>query len=283
MQEPFIGSEALHRGAMNRHQLRTRYRPLLPDVYLSARDEPSLEQRISAAWLWAKGAATVAGAAAASLHGTKWIPKNVPVELIFANSRPPRGVLTRRCLLLEGETQLLDDRSVTTPERTAFDIGRGGALHSAVARLDALAAATGFKVDDVLDIVRRHPHSPGLRRLETALELVDAGAQSPRESYLRLLLIEAGLPRPQTQVPVPGVDGIPVAFIDVGWSEYMVGVEYEGEHHQSDRRCYVDGIRRLEMLEQMGWLIVRIVAEDRRADIVRRVRTAIVERGWVVH
>ena len=190
--------------------------------------------------------------------------------------------LTRRCLLLEGETQLIDGRSVTTPERTAFDIGRGGAIHSAVARLDALAAATGFKVDDVLHIARRHPRSPGLRRLETALELVDAGAQSPRESYLRLLLIEAGFPRPQTQIPVLGADGIPDAYIDVGWEEYLVGVEYEGGQQQTDRRRYVYDIHRLEMLEQRGWLIVRIVAEDRRSDIVRRVRMAMVERGWTM-
>jgi hypothetical protein len=43
VQEPFIGSEALERGALNRHQLRTRYRALLPNVYLSTSAEPSLE------------------------------------------------------------------------------------------------------------------------------------------------------------------------------------------------------------------------------------------------
>jgi hypothetical protein len=280
VQEPFIGSEALERGTLNRHQLRTRYRALLPDVYLSARAQPSLEQRIAAAWLWSKGAATIAGAAAAALHGTKWIPKDVPVELICTNSRPPRGVLTRRCLLSQGEAQVIDGRSVTTPERTAFDIGRGGAMHSVVARLDALAAATGFRVEDVLEIAQSHRHSPGLRRLEIALELVDAGAQSPRESYLRLLLIEAGFPRPQTQISVLGADGIPDAHIDLGWPEYMVGVEYEGDQHQTDRRRYVYDIHRLEMLEERGWLIIRVVAEDGRANIARRVAAALVERGW---
>lgn len=192
-------------------------------------------------------------------------------------------MLTRRYTLLDGETQTVAGRLVTTPERTAFDIGRRGAIHSAVARLDALAAATGFKVENILGISRRHPGSPGLRRLETALELVDAGAQSPRESYLRLLLIDAGFPRPQTQIPVLGADGVPVAHIDVGWEQYMVGVEYEGEQHQTDRRRYVYDIQRLEMLEQMGWLIVRVVAEDHRANIVRRVRVAMVECGWTAY
>ncbi|MGB8390549.1 endonuclease domain-containing protein, partial [Mycobacterium sp.] len=261
--EPFIGSEALASGTMSRHQLRTRHRAVFPNVYLSNDVELRLELRIFAAWLWSRRTATIVGAAAAALHGAQWIPDDVPVELIHTNPRPPHGVLTRRYALLDGETQTMDGRAVTTPERTAFDIGRRGAVRSAVVRLDALARATGFKVDDVLRIARCHPGSPGLRRLETALQLVDPGAQSPRESYLRLLLIDAGLPRPQTQIPVPGVDGIPVAYLDLGWEDYLVGVEYDGDQHRTDRRQYVKDIRRIEMLERMGWIVVRVVAEDR--------------------
>jgi hypothetical protein len=273
--EPFIGSEALACGALSRHQLRARYRAVFPNVYLSRDAQVSLELRISAAWLWSGRAATIVGAAASALHGAKWIPDDVPVELNHSNTRPPRGVLTRRDALLDGETQTLDGRTVTTPERTAFDIGRRGAVHSAVVRLDALARATGFKVDDVLRVTRCHPHSPGLRRLETALELVDPGAESPRESYLRLLLIDAGLPRPQTQIPVLGTDGIPVAYLDLGWEDQMVAVEYDGDHHRTDRRQYVKDIRRQEMLERMGWIIVRVVAEDGPTTILRRVRAAL--------
>jgi hypothetical protein len=275
MREPFLGSEALACGALSRHELRTRYRAVFPNVYLSNDAELSLERRISAAWLWSKRTATIVGAAAAALHGAKWIPDNVPVELIHTNPRPPHGVLVRRDALLDGETQTMDGRAVTTPERTAFDIGRRGAVRSAVVRLDALARATGLKVNDVLRVAKCHPRAPGLRRLESALELVDAGAQSPRESYLRLLLNDAGLPRPQTQIPVLGVDGIPVAYLDLGWEDYLVAVEYDGDQHRTDRRQYVKDVRRLEMLERMGWIIVRVVAEDSPAATVRRVRAAL--------
>ena len=260
---------------MSRHQLRSRYRAVFPNVYLSNDVQLSLELRIQAAWLWSNRQATIVGAAAAALHGAKWIPDDVPVELIHTNTRAPRGVLTRREVLIDGETQTIAGRAVTTPERTAFDIGRRGATRSAVVRLDALARATGFKVDDVLRVAKCHPRSPGVRRLETALELVDPGAQSPRESYLRLLLIDAGLPRPQTQIPVLGVDGIPVAYLDMGWEDWMVAVEYDGDQHRADRRQYVKDVRRLEMLERMGWLVVRVVAEDRPAVVLRRVRAAI--------
>lgn len=273
--QPFIGSEALASGALSRHQLRTRYRAVFPNVYLPLHVEASLELRIVAAWLWSRRRGIIAGAAAAASHGARWVPDDVPVELIHTNSRTPPGVLTRRDSLLDNEVQIIGGRTVTTPERTAFDIGRRGAVRSAVVRLDALVRATGFKVEDVLGIAKAHPRCPGLRRLESALELVDAGAQSPRESYLRLLLIDAGLPRPQTQIPVIGTDGMPVAYLDLGWEDCMVAVEYDGDQHRVDRRQYVKDIRRLEMLEQLGWFVVRVVAEDNPAAIVHRVRTAL--------
>lgn len=275
MAVPFIGSEALAAGRLSHHRLRVSYRAVFPDVYVPQHVEPSLEVRVRAAWLWSGRRAVVGGAAAAALHGAEWIPDGVPVELIHTNTRPPDGVLIRRDRLCAGETQLCDGLVVTTPERTAFDIGRRGAAHSAVVRLDALSRATGFKADDVLRVATAHPRSPGLRRLEAALDLVDPGAQSPRESYLRLLLIDAGLPRPQTQIPVLGADGLPVAYLDMGWEDPMVAVEYDGDHHRTDRRQYVKDIRRIEMLEQLGWIIVRVVAEDRPAGILRRVRAAL--------
>jgi hypothetical protein len=280
--EPFIGSEALRRGAVNRHQLRTRYRAVFPNVYLPKQVQPSLQQRAVAAWLWSHRQGVIAGAAAAALHGAKWIDDDVPVELIYANPRSPRGVWTRRDALLVGEVQTIAGRVVTTPERTAFDIGRRDPRHAAVARLDALVRATNFKLDDVAGVAVRHPGARGLRQLETALDLVDPGAQSPRESYLRLLIVDAGLPRPQTQIPVLGADGVAFAYLDLGWEDYMVAVEYDGDQHRVDRRQYVKDIRRLESLERMGWVIVRVVAEDHPADILRRIRRALESRSLTV-
>ncbi len=124
MGDPFVGSDALARGLLSRHQLRTQYRAVLPNVYLPNQTPPSLRQRIAAAWLWSGRQGTIAGTAAAALHGAKWIDDNVPVELIHANPRAPHGVVTRRDILLADEVQTLAGRAVTTPERTAFDIGR---------------------------------------------------------------------------------------------------------------------------------------------------------------
>jgi hypothetical protein len=275
--EPFIGSEALTRGALNRHKLRTHYRAVCPNVYVRKHLQLSLEQRITAAWLWSGRQATIAGAAAAALHGANWINKDVAVELIHPNARTPPGVVTRRARLLDDEVQTLAGRAVTTPERTAFDLGRRGTVRSAVAQLDALAHATGFKVDDVAALANRHPHARGLCQLHNVLDMVDAGAQSPKETYLRLLLVQAGFPRPETQISVKTNDT--TFYLDMGWSEFMVAVEYDGDQHRTDRWQYVKDVRRLEILQRLGWVVIRVIAEDHAADIVRRVRQALRSRS----
>jgi hypothetical protein len=281
--EPFLGSEALASRALNRHQLRSRFAAIYPDVYLAKDVQPTLRQRTRGAWLWSERRGIVAGLAAAAFHGTKWIDEDTPIELIHANPRAPDGVITRRVSLLEGEYQRRGEITCTTPARAAFDIGSRarGTLATTVAHLDALVHATKVTAGAVAEVAARHPGSPGLRQLETALELVDGGAASPRETRLRLLLIGAGLPVPTTQIPVVR-DGRAIAYLDMGWEELMVAVEYDGDQHRTDRAQYVKDIRRIELLERMGWIIVRVVAEDRPADILRRVHDAIARRSSIV-
>jgi very-short-patch-repair endonuclease len=72
--------------------------------------------------------------------------------------------------------------------------------------------------------------------------------------------------------------GTLIAYLDMGWPDLMVAVEYDGEQHRTDRRQYTWDLRRLELLEQLGWIVIRVVAGDRREDILRRVRAAIARR-----
>lgn len=67
--------------------------------------------------------------------------------------------------------------------------------------------------------------------------------------------------------------------MDMGWEETKVAVEYDGDQHRSSRAQYVRDIRRLETLERMGWIVVRVVAEDHRDDVIRRVLEARARRG----
>ncbi len=184
-------------------------------------------------------------------------------------------MVTRDDLLLDHEFQSLEGLLVTTPERTAFDLGRRDRLGVAVARLDALAAARDFKVRDVLELMRNHRLARGLRQLESALDLVDGGAQSPRETSLRLLLIRAGFPRPQTQIPVLSPDGLRKYYLDMGWKHLKLAVEYDGDQHRVDPVQFAYDIRRLEDLHTLGWTDIRVAKGHRSADVIRRVQRAL--------
>jgi len=164
--------------------------------------------------------------------------------------------------------------AVTSPARTAFDIGRRGRLDDAIARLDALARATDVKVPAVEELAFRHPHTRGLRQLEQALHLMDAGAQSPKETWLRLLLIRAGLPRPRTQIPVLSPDGRRWYYLDMCWDSINLAVEYDGDHHRSDPVRFAYDIQPLEDLRELGWTVTRVVPRHRPADVIGRVKQA---------
>jgi very-short-patch-repair endonuclease len=275
--QPFIGSEALAAGVVTWHELDRYYQAIMPNVYVEKWLQLSFRQRILAAWLWSQRDAVVAGAAASALHGAKWVDDDAVVELIWRNARAPKGVKTRDELLLDGETQQIGGLCVTTPERTAFDLARRGTVGQAVARLDALAAATDFKVDDVHELSAQHRHTRGLRQLKVALDLVDAGAQSPKETWLRLLLIQDGFPKPQTQIPIPGPNGFPKYFLDMGWEDIMLAVEYDGDQHRTSRPQYVWDAARLEYVTATGWTHIRVLREHRPRDVIRRV-----QRAWDV-
>lgn len=270
--EPFIGTEAVKAGTLRKHQLRSRFRTVFPDVYVQRDHKLTPRDRAVAAWLWSHRQGVLAGLTAAAWQGSKWVDEDLPVELVWSNARPPRGMRTYHYSLAPEDVRVVAGIPTTTPERTAFDIGRRRPMGTAIAHLDALARATGTKVDEVLAIADRHRGARGLRQLETALDLVDPGAQSPKETWLRLLLIRAGLPRPTTQIPV--MAGAQRYYLDMGWEDLMVAAEYDGEQHRLDPLQYAWDIRRREALDRLGWIVIRVIASDRPADIVERVRDA---------
>ncbi|MDT5118913.1 MAG: hypothetical protein QOE30_4652 [Mycobacterium sp.] len=118
-----------------------------------------------------------------------------------------------------------------------------------------------------------------MKAASCVLDLVDGGAQSPKETWLRLLLVSAELPPPQTQIAVRNEWGWAEAYLDMGWEDIKVAVEYDGDQHRSSRAQYVKDIRRLEMLERTGWIVVRVIAEDHPDDIIRRVHQARARRA----
>jgi hypothetical protein len=212
------------------------------------------------------------------LHGARWVDDTTPIEIVAEHTRPRPGVIVREERIAADEITCIGELPVTSLARTALDLGRHLRRDRAVAHLDALAAATGVTADDAIELAGRYRGARGIRRARTALALMDAGAQSPKETWLRLLLIDGGLPAPRTQIRV--TDGFREAFIDMGYDEPMVGLGYEGAHHEADRVQYIHDIGRFELIERQGWLDLRVVAEHSRQFILHRVREAFARRGF---
>ena len=254
--------------------LRTKYVKLHHNVYAPNGLELSATDRAIAAWLWSRRSATLVGHSAAAVHGTQWLPDDIPAELARVRQPAPHGIVIHSGTLADDELCLRASIDCTTAARTAYDLGRRVPGDTAIIRIDALLNATGCMVADIERIADRYAGARGIRRLRTVLDLVDGGAESPKETELRLLLVRDGLPRPVTQIWVGR------RRIDMGWPPWKVGVEYDGEHHWTNPRAYAEDIERLEYLAAQGWTIVRVSSRQLRFDragILKRVRSALAQ------
>ena len=273
MDRPFVGAEARSMGLVRKHELRSRFQAIYPGVYVCRTTTPSFRDRAEAAWLWSHRDGVLSGLTAARLWGAKWVDETLPIELIHTNGRPPPGIRVFKECLDPHERGLCVSLPVTTVPRTAFDIGRRGSLGESVARLDALSNATGVTGAEIAAVADAHRRTRGVRQLDKALTLFDAGAESPRETWLRLMVIEAGFPRPRTQIPVV-VDGRRKYYLDMGWEALLVALEYDGDHHRTDRIQFARDITRLEELADLGWTVIRVAAGTARAEILARLHRA---------
>jgi hypothetical protein len=51
-------------------------------------------------------------------------------------------------------------------------------------------------------------------------------------------------------------------------------MDYEGEHHRTNRRVFNRDIRKAETVAALGWTDIRITAEDGEAVVVQRLTKA---------
>ncbi|NUT39681.1 MAG: hypothetical protein HOV86_06785 [Thermoactinospora sp.] len=217
---------------------------------------------------------------AAHLWGLTALPWSAPeaawpVELAVAQPMELVGCLTHVEAVPAREVTLRDGVRVTTQERTALDCARWLPRPEAVAALDQFARRG-------IDLEALARQAGGHWRQRDTLLMADRGSASPRESWLRVVLVEAWLPPPATQIPVPLGDGRR-AYLDLGWEEFKVAVEYDGhEHHSSERDRDHDSQRR-DRLRALGWRVFpvdRSVFPARCGDVIEVVANALFERGW---
>jgi hypothetical protein len=272
---PIVGTEAVAAGALTRGALRWRHTAVHPNVYLPKDARRDLFTNTVAAWLWTGRKGIIAGRAAAALHGVHWIEDTAPIELIARHGRRQPGVVVRDEQIGDDEVRHVGELLVTTPARTGLDLARHLPRDAGVAHLDALAAVTGVTAADIASLEERHRSTRGIRAAREAISLMDGGSRSPRATSLRLLLIDAGVPRPRTDISLS--DDIWEATIGMGWEVPMVGVDCEedrsGLNAAQDIACQ-------ELFQRLGWFYIRAHPQQSPALILHRVRMALRQRGW---
>lgn len=134
--------------------------------------------------------------------------------------------------------------------------------------------------DALAAIVSDSPGRRGVARAREALALVRTRAESPAESRLRLLLLDAALPEPWLNYLIHAPDGRFVARVDFAFPRERLVLEYEGDGHRVDREVWAKDIRRREELEDLGWRVVRVTSADLRdpSRLLTRVRRLLADR-----
>jgi hypothetical protein len=141
------------------------------------------------------------------------------------------------------------------------------ALHQGLLTVDEL--------DDLAGALRRTRCSGAARWLS----LADGLSESPSETRVRIVLVDAGLPPDHLQYLVVGDDGYPIARLDIAYRRHgkRVGLEVDSSEHERPRALYRDRDKH-NAFPALGWDVRHVTARDalrRPGYVVNQVREAL--------
>ncbi|HEV3406126.1 MAG TPA: DUF559 domain-containing protein [Candidatus Dormibacteraeota bacterium] len=251
---PFTLEEALAAG-LTRHALRGKTWRKLGRALYCWRGLEDDSSRLLYAWRKRLPAEAVfAGLTAAWLHRLDVDPSQ-PIEVVVPPSSGTRsrlGLHVRHCRLAGSEVSVARGLPVTTIQRTFRDLGRR------LPPVEILVLA-----DAALRLNLGH-HA----------ELAQP-AESPMETRLRWILIQAGLPTPVVQKDLRDQEGRFIGRADLYYPESRLVIEYDGANHRE--RLTADN-RRQNLLINGGFRLLRFTAADlnqRPEAITAQVRQAL--------
>ncbi|WP_134767492.1 type IV toxin-antitoxin system AbiEi family antitoxin domain-containing protein [Nocardioides sp. 1609] len=283
---PFTAAEALALGLSNPQCRELVARRLLvrrvPGVYHVAALRDSLELRLAALRLVVPPDCVVTDRTAAWVWlGARALAPGEHVDLPRISVFGPPGRRLRNGLVDSGERRLaardvreVEGVLVTTPLRTACDLGRLLHPDQALAAMDALA--TLCAVEEISTELPRFKGYRGIVQARALLPIVDPRSGSQFESIARLRWHQAGLPHPECQVPVPAPDG-GWFYVDIGLPETRFGLEFFGEEFHGPEQHDHDETRLAWAREQQGWTLVVARGPNvvgRHQDVERTLRRA---------
>ena len=219
--------------------------------------------------------AVFAGPTACWMHGLDLDPIR-PVHVIVpsGSQRSRFGLAVRRCKVGLADVATIRGMRVTGLHRTLRDICLRFEPREALVALDMALAAQ--KTDR--DAMVRHSYfargQQGVKRLRWLIDRA-APAQSPMETRLRWILLEAKLPVPEVQADLFDARGRFIGRADLYYPDHRLVLEYDGGNHR-DRLVSDD--RRQNLILDAGFRLLRFTAPDiyrRPAAVVALVRNGL--------
>lgn len=158
---------------------------------------------------------------------------------------------------------------VTTPLRTALDLACRLTARDGLAALDQFMRLYELTREDYQRGLLRYYRRRGVVQARMLVLVADGRSESPGESWVRMAILESGLPLPELQFWVD-VDGVPTYRIDMGYPRHRVAVEYDGiAFHDGPEARRRDAERR-EWLRDHGWTVIVVRREQLGRAAVRR-------------
>lgn len=265
-------------------------RRLIRGVYVAAPVPDSLELRCAALRLVVPSDAVVCDRHAGWLHGADMVLE--PNEHIHLTPvcvfLPSPGRRLRNGLVASGERSLsVDDvveihgLRVTSPLRTAWDLGRTRFVERSLAAMDQMLRLGQFSKEQLVAGVPRFRGMRWVITLRATVPYVDGRAESPPESVLRLRWLQAHLPEPVPQLEVYDDLGTFLARLDIANPQLFLGAEYDGdEWHSTPDQLRHDRQRRAVVEAETPYVIKVFRKENLfgpRADAEKILRTAAVD------
>jgi Protein of unknown function (DUF559) len=264
---PFTGAQAQDYG-ISRSRLRAlvesrSVRRVLTGVYVGAEEPDSIRLRCEAARLVTAPHVVLCDRTAAWIWGVdtfeyRELEVLPPLETWALRGR---GRVTRRgCAggardLSSDDIVEVEGLKVTTPLRTSLDLACRLSQRAGLATVDAFMRDHELTKDELQRGLLRFRGRRGVVQARALVAVADGRSESHGESWVRLAIIEAGLPVPELQWWVD-VDGVPTYRLDLAYPKHKIAVEYDGLAFHTTPEQRRDDKERREWLEEYGWTVI---------------------------
>ncbi len=240
------------------------YRQVVRDVYVAADVPDTLETRCDGLRLGLPDSAAFSHVTAARLYSAPVEPGlEVHVSVRAGTTVPDRHDWVHPHEGLDPlSVTSWHGRPLTNPELTWLQLATSTEVDGLVAVGDFFLRRTDASPASMAAAVAASGRRRGVVRAREALPLLRERVDSPMETKLRLLIVHAGLPCPETGLDAFDEWGGWFARPDLSYPAYRIAIEYEGDHHRTDRAQWMRDVARDDLYDQHGWALLKFTADD---------------------